>query len=246
MLYKREIASEVRPYHILIRAVERRRILAEETDRFRFIFQMHAANIGSPALNLYRKDVIKSARALITGNEIPSKFIIVNHPSLVNILSFVLVGDHYHLCLIPNVKEGIPKYMQKLNGGFAKYFNLRHNRKGPLFESRYKIVPIQTNFQLDAIIRYINVINSLDVYQPKWRINGLNDLKRAFRFLDEYQFSSFPDLFGKRNSKIIAPFEVLEKYLGKELIGDREGYIKFIQDYLSQKMAISLYPLFLE
>jgi len=73
----------------------------------------------------------------------------------------------------------------------------------------------------------------------------LKDEKAALKFLKEYQFSSFPDLFGERNSKILVPREILEEYLGKEITESKEEYLNFIKDYLKEKMN-SFYPLFLE
>ena len=246
IMTKRKISFEKSvPYHLLIRAVEKREIFVTEEDCWRFIFQIYAANIGRPAPNLKRKDIIKAAQAILLGEEIPEKFIIIEHPPLVNIFSFVLVLTHNHFILIPNTPEGIPKYTQKLKTGFAMYYNLKHARHGNLFEKPYKIISIQTNFQLDAVLRYVNVKNVLDVCQPGWQEKGLKDDEEAFKFLNDYQFSSFPDLFGKRNSKILVPRSVLEKYLGKEITESKNEYLNFIKDYL-QKNLKSLYPIFLE
>lgn len=244
MILKKEISFDKSiPYHVLTRTVEGRKIFVNEEDCYRFIFQMYAANIGRPAPNLFRRDIMKAAKALLNGEEIAKKLIIVEHSPLVNFLSFVLVIDHYHFELVPNIETGISKYMQKLNTGFSMYFNLKHNRKGNLFGKPYKIIPIQTNFQLDAVVRYINVINPLDVYRPGWRKNGLKDKEKALQFLNEYQFSSFPDLFGKRNSKILASEPVRVKYLGQEI--KRSEYINFIEDYLKKKTTL-FKPFFLE
>src|SRR4030042_1049071 len=90
--------------------------------------------------------------------------------------------NYYHFQLVPNSENSIPQYMKKVNGGFAKYFNLKHNRRGALFGSRYKSVPIRTDFQSDAVTRYISVMNVLDVYQPGWREKGLHDWEGAFKF----------------------------------------------------------------
>jgi len=246
MITRREIGFEKSiPYHLLIRTVEKREIFVAEEDCWRFIFQIYVANIGRPALNLKRRDIIKAGQAILYGEEIPENFIIIEHPPLVNIFSFVLVITHNHLILVPNVENGISKYTQKLKTGFAMYFNLKYNRHGNLFEKPYKIIPIQTDFQLDAVLRYVNVKNVLDVYQPGWREKGLKDEKKALEFLNKYQFSSFPDLFSKRNSKILAHRSILEKYLGKEITESKEEYLNFIKDYL-QKNLKSFYPIFLE
>lgn len=246
MVSRKEISFEKSiPYHVLSRTVEKKKIFVTEEDCFRFAFQMYAANIGKPAFNLHRRDMIKAGHDLLNGERIPEKLLIIEHPPLVNFLSFVLVVNHHHFILVPNIEYGIPKYMQKLNTGFAMYFNLKHNRNGNLFEKPYKIIPIQTNFQLDAVLRYVNVKNVLDVYQPGWREKGLKDEKLAFKFLENYQLSSFPDLFGKRNSKILALREIIEKYLGKEITINNEDFVNFIKDYLHKNLVL-YYPFFLE
>lgn len=246
MVSKREIYFEkATPFHIISRAVEGKEIFLNKNDAYRFIFQMYVANIGSPGYNLRRKDINKVAQAILNGEEISQRFIVVKHPPLVSHLSFVLPITHHHFVSIQNIKGGLSKYLQKLHGGFAKYFNLKHDRKDILFERQSKIIPVQTNFQLDAVVRYVNIKNPLDVYEPGWREKGLKDKKEALGFLEEYPFSSFPDLFGKRNSKIIAPKEVLEKYLGEEIQKSRTAYLHFLKEYLQDNL-LPYHSLFLE
>lgn len=240
-----EILEENQPYHILSRAVEKRPIFDREEDSFRFILQMYAANVGRPVANMHRKDVIRFGQALLENRELPTRLVIHEHPLLVNLLSFALVKDHYHFCLVSGSRENIPKYMHRLNIGYAKYFNLKYGRKGTLFESRYKLIPVQSGFQLDALLRYLNVINPLDVYQPGWREQGLDNSQDALRFLNNYLFSSFPDLFGKRRSKILAPRDVVEKFLGKEVLQDATAYLELIESFLKERSLYSE-PVFLE
>lgn len=244
MISKKEINLEQHlPCHLISRAVDGKKVFIGEDERLRFIFQMYTANIGSPGSNLYRRDIKKIAQAILNGEKIPPKFIIVEHQPLVDFLSFALVVNHHHFILASNVKNGISKYLQKLHCGFAKYFNLKHNRSDTLFERKYKIIAIKNDFQLGAIIRYVNVKNPLDVYQPNWRERGLKNEKGAFDFLHNYQFSSFPDLFGNRSSKILVPKSVLEKYFGPEIM--QSGYVNFVEDYLKENL-VSFYPVFLE
>ncbi|OGZ17703.1 MAG: hypothetical protein A2Z78_00105 [Candidatus Nealsonbacteria bacterium RBG_13_36_15] len=237
MPYRQFFFEKHQPVHIISRAVEEREIFKEEDNCYRFIFQLYAANVGKPALNLWRQDIIKSAKALLQGEDVSSRFIIKEHPPLVNFLDFCLVVNHYHFQLVPNSENSIPQYMKKVNGGFAKYFNLKHNRRGALFGSRYKSVPIRTDFQSDAVTRYISVINVLDVYQPGWREKGLHDWEGAFKFLEDYQFSSFPDRIGKRNSKLITPETISEKPSFEKYAESKKIYSKFVQDFLENKLT---------
>ena len=238
MGFRRNIFDTNYPVHIISRAVEERKVFKDDVDCFRFIFQMYATNIGRPVRNLWRQDVIKAATALLSGEEVSSRFVIKEHPPLVHFLDFVLVVNHNHFFLISNHEKGIPIFMQKLNAGFAKYFNLKYNRKGALFGSRYRDVIAKTQFQSDAVSRYVSIINPLDVHQAGWREEGLKNSKKAFQFLENYQFSSFPDKIGKRKSKILAPLEILEKYL---TISPRKinDYREFVEEFLKERSNFS-------
>ena len=234
MPYRRIYFEKNQPFHIISRAVEERKIFEKEENCYRFIFQIFAANVGKPDFNLHRKDVIKVAQSLLFGEKVSSKFIIIEHSPLVSIFDFSLVVNHYHFYLMANIPNSIPLFIKKLNGGFAKYFNLKYNRKGTLFGSRYKSILVDTGFQSDAVSQYVGIINPLDVYQPGWREEGLKNWQRAFNFLESYQFSSFPDKTGKRKSKIIASQEVLEKYkIGLNL--KKDEFHQFVEEFLKRK-----------
>jgi len=232
------------PYHIITHAVEGKKLFNNEEDNLRFVFYSYVANTGHPASNLRRQDIKKAVRAILKGEELSNGFIIGEHPPLVYSLSFAQVVSHHHDVLISNTEDGISKYLQKRNTGFAKYFNLKYGRRDNLFSKRRrKIISIRTEPQLYAVIRYVNIKNSLDVYQPNWVDKGLENKREALNFLNNHQFSSLLDITGKRNSKLLAPREILEQYLIKEITG--EDYDKFINDYLEEKLA-PFKPFFLE
>ncbi len=236
MPYRNFIFIEEKPFHIISRAVDEKKIFANDADCYRFILQIYAANLGKPNLNLRRLDVIKTAQSILNGEEVSDELVIKEHPPLVHILDFALNVTHYHFHLLPTSASSVPLFIKKLNGGFAKYFNLKYNRKGSLFGSRYKSIPIETDFQLDAIGRYISIINPLDIYQYGWRENGLIDKEKALEFLKNYQFSSFPDKIGKRKSKILAPEELLQKYSLNE--NSYKDYGDFVKDFLEERTVL--------
>lgn len=234
-----------RPYHIFNRFMDRESLFNILEYCYRFIFQMYAANVGCPATNLWRRDVIKAGKTILNGENIPSKFITVQHDPLVHFLSFALVIDHFHFKVIQNIDFGIPIYMQKLKGGFAKYINLKKKRRGPLYEGPYKAIPVLSNFQSEALKYYINIKNPLDVWARDWKNRSSIDFGEALKEIQEYSFSSLPDLLGKRHSKILAPRDVLAKFYGEELIGGEGECVEFIKHYLSRKFT-DLSNLFLE
>jgi len=236
-IMRSNILEKNQPVHIISRAVEERKIFDNEVDCLRFIYQLYAANNGSPVHTLWRQDIIKIIQAILNGEEIPSRFIFQKHPPLVDFLDFALVINHSHFYLVPRVDNGVSLFMKKLNTGFAKYFNLKYGRKGALFGSRYRAIVIKNQFQSDAVSRYVSIINPLDVFQSGWRENGLENKEDALKFLGDYQFSSFPDKIGKRKSKILASPEILAKYVTMDS-ANMNDYKEFVEDFLNQRSYI--------
>lgn len=198
---------EGRPYHVLNKAIDGKSIFDSQDDCNRFIFQMYAANVGSPAPNLHRLDIGEAARKILKGEKPSGKFLVSSHEPLVEFFSFVLAQDHYSFGLVPVLGNGIPRYMQKLNLAYAKYFNKKHERQGPLFETRFRASAITTPAQLNALVKVINIQNILEISEDP----------------SVYFYSSFPDLFSKRKSLFILPqtlFE-LKKNLGEEFFKNR-------------------------
>lgn len=227
----RKFFEKNKPVHITSRALTN--IFKQKDDCYRFIFQYYAVNLGRKDTNLKIKDMIKAGQALLQGEKIPDKFVIKKHPPLVHLLDFSLVMNHYHFYLLPTIDTAIPILMHRLNDSFARSFNLLYNRKDALFGSRYKGIAVERDPQSYAVSRYVSVINPLDIFQPGWRENGLKNPKEAFNFLENYEFSSFPDKLGKRTSLILAPKEVLEQYA--PFWGNGEEYQKFVKDFLKEK-----------
>lgn len=231
------------PVHIISRAVEGRSIFKNEIDCFRYIFQIYAANIGRSVRNLWRQDVIKVATAILNGEKISSKFVIKEHDPLVYFLDFSLVVNHNHFYLVSNEEKNIPIFMQKLNAGFATYVNLKYGRKGALFANRYKSVIVKNQFQSDAVSRYVSIANPLDVFQPGWREAGIKNRQEAFSFLANYQFSSFPDRLGIRNSEILASPETLERFI---TINSKGDYKEFVEEFLKERSNFESNQFFIE
>lgn len=55
--------------------------------------------------------------------------------------AYVLMGNHYHL-LIQTPHANASRALQWLNVSYSVWFNRRHNRAGPLFQGRFKSVPV--------------------------------------------------------------------------------------------------------
>jgi len=72
------------------------------------------------------------------------------------IYAWALMPNHFHL-LVRTGKEPLARSMRRLMTGYAINFNLRHKRRGHLFQNRYKSIVCQEDLYLLELTRYIHL-----------------------------------------------------------------------------------------
>jgi len=75
----------------------------------------------------------------------------------VEILSYCLMTNHFHLLLKQKEKGGVSKYMGDVVNGFTRFFNILNKRKGPIFLPRFRSKPIMNEEHLIHVSRYIHL-----------------------------------------------------------------------------------------
>lgn len=75
---------------------------------------------------------------------------------LVEIMAYCLMPTHVHFILKQLVPNGISLFIKKVLGGYTLYFNHRHNRRGPLWQSRFGSRLIKDDRDLLATSLYIH------------------------------------------------------------------------------------------
>ncbi len=76
---------------------------------------------------------------------------------LVQIIAYCIMPTHIHLVLMQLQDNGIPVFMGNILNSYSKFFNIKASRKGPLWESRYKNVLVETDEQLMHLSRYVHL-----------------------------------------------------------------------------------------
>jgi len=125
-----------------------------------------------------------------------------------SIIAYCLMPNHYHL-LIKQVGEN--KIYKTLNYAFisyAKYFNKKHNRKGPIFRSPLQHKEITDAKYLKQICKYIhlNPVYADLVEKP-----------------EQWDYSNYLEWINKRNNTFYYS-EIKNKYFGST-----ENYIAYIE-----------------
>jgi len=122
--------------------------------------------------------------------------------------AYCLMPNHYHL-LIGTVKPTISAGMQKLNGGYAQWFNHKHELDGHLFQGRFHAVLVESDWHLLELARYV-VLNpvraGLCAHAGEWRWSSFRAATAAVALTSFLDLDLVLARFGAEPSKAKAAF----------------------------------------
>lgn len=210
-------------YHIVLRGVGDSLIFKNKDDYYRGIFSLYEFNTTKPIeieKQRERRQKIKAKGELFSPD---------TRSLLAEILAFYFMPNHLHLLLKQISDGGITQFMRKLGAGYAGYFNKKYDRKGHLFQGRFRAVHVKTDEQLKIVFAYIHT-NGISLIEPKWKEKGIQNPEEAINFLENYKWSSYPDYIGKRNFP-----SVIKKDFLFEVMGEENGCRDFIDNWVRYK-----------
>ncbi len=163
--------------------------------------------------------------------------------------AYVLMDNHYHL-ILGTPRGNLLKVMHGLNSAYTGYFNRKYNRKGHLFQGRYKGILVEKEAYLLPLSRYIH----------------LNPFRAGLvKKPEQYEWSSYPGYIGKaRRTKwiyqvwVLAPWDggmkgvgrkyreyveegtgmaesLLSKVIGQIVLGG-EGFVETVKGMVKQRV----------
>lgn len=75
----------------------------------------------------------------------------------IDLLCYCLMPNHFHLLVQPKTQDSITKFMLSLCTSYSKYFNIKHEQVGRLFQERYRAKVVETDKYLLHLSRYIHL-----------------------------------------------------------------------------------------
>jgi len=138
--------------------------------------------------------------------------------NLLSIIAFCIMPTHVHFICRQIKVDGISTFMRKILNSYTKYLNIKYKRKGPLWESRFKRVIVESDEQLLHLTRYIH-LNPVTAYL----VNKAQD----------WQYSSYNEYIGEANGvDNICDFKGL-------LDIEKEKYQLFVEDNVSYQRELA-------
>ena len=165
-------------YHIFNRGINKQPVFLNEPDYVRMLFLILFLQSEEILNNIGRhtKNFIKHGDFGLSKNTLVE--ILKNRT--VELISFVLMPNHFHLFVHEVEEGGISKYLQRIEIAYTKYFNAKYRRSGYLFQGPFQSVHIDSNEQTLYLSAYIH-LNPKEIKQWKG--------KEQY-----YQWSSYQDL----------------------------------------------------
>lgn len=210
MGYRTEQFTPGNIYHLYNRGVEKRNIFIDNYDRLRF---KKLLTHCLPRTILPSYSIVKRSKS-----EKPDPLPTPPGKGLVDILCFCLMRNHFHLLLKENTEKGISRYIQRLTNSYAKYFNVRYKRTGPLFSGPFRAVSVTGNDQFLHVSRYIH-------FNPY--VAGI------IKTPEKYRWSSLEEYLTPSAHTVCHP-ELLNSLLSpvqhKKFIGDHADYARELKE----------------
>jgi hypothetical protein len=205
-------------YHIYNRGVDKRPVFSDAQDFLRFYESLYLFNDENFDRRYGRDD---QRLAILASHPVRED----ERKPFVRIGAFILMPNHFHLFVEQIADEGASKLMHKLCNGYSHYFNIRNDRCGALFESRFKAKGIDTDAYLVHVPRYIH-LNALDISDPNWREGSISDWEQAEKRLQSYPWSSHGAYLGEEQ---LLP--VVDRDLVQKLFPTTSEYMYFLRGW---------------
>lgn len=176
-------------YHIYNRGVDKRETFLNESYYARFIAILkHHLQFDYP-YSLLKQQLEKASTPQVTQ----SVFCWLEERRVkppIEIISFCLMPNHFHLTVKQLVEEGVTRFMHRTSTAYTKYFNARNERSGSLFESTFRGTLVESEEQLIHLTRYhhtnptkIGVKNDGLISYPWSSLQTYLDRKKGFDFI---------------------------------------------------------------
>src|SRR3989338_6619233 len=139
-------------YHIYNRGSGRQPVFLNKIDYQRFILTLSYYRFLDPKIKLSRLSILPNVKRKAFIENLES-----NGKKQIEILSYVLMPNHFHFLLKQINQNGISNFMRLAINSWSHYFNKKYNRPGSLFQGAFKAVHIESEEQLIHLSRYIHL-----------------------------------------------------------------------------------------
>jgi putative transposase len=139
-------------YHVFNKSIDGYRIFSSKSEMTRFVHSLSFFNDSRRARSFSKQ--LKNFLHEIPSNPIVASFL---PQSDLKVLCYCVMPTHYHLLIETSRSANISHFISLIENSHSRYLNVKRERKGPLWQSKYKKVRITTREQFLHVSRYIHL-----------------------------------------------------------------------------------------
>lgn len=214
MSYRKTPIVQDEIYHVFNRSVGRQPIFLSTKDYQRAIevFRFYLYNKPSLRFSFYNR-LPEDQRGKFFEEMVKSA------AQNVEIICFCLMPNHFHFLLKNLTKDGIRQFISNFQNSYAKYFNIKADRTGTLFQQNFKAVRIESDEQLIHVSRYIH-------------LNPVTSYLIEAETLGNYLWSSYPNYLSDKSNYIF-------KKIVLSLFKSAEDYKQFVLNQVEYQRELN-------
>ena len=105
--------------------------------------------------------------------------------------AYVIMTNHLHLLITPKDKTDLSRFMQSMANRYVRYFNVKYQRTGTIWEGRFKSCLVDSDNHLFSLYKYIEMnpvkaemVKTISDYQ--WSSYSHNALGQTDKLITEH------------------------------------------------------------
>lgn len=139
-------------YHIYNRGLNKQQLFSEDRDYIRFLLLLIYLQSPQSLPNIRRHvNYYIKHNVLDVDSRTIAKIIKTRK---VKLFTFGIMPNHFHFSAQELKEGGISWYVQRIQNAYGKYFNIKNEKKGYVFEGRFGAVHVETNNQFLYLSTY--------------------------------------------------------------------------------------------
>lgn len=212
--YRKDVLTSGQCYHVFNKSIAGFTIMNNPVEYERMLSVLKYYQHNAPPVSFSR--FLELSDETIK-NEVYSS--LSSRDKLIQIVAYCLMPTHLHFILKQFGDNGISAFMSNVLNSYARYFNLRHNRKGPLWQGRFKSVFVEKDEQLMHLTRYIHlnpVTACLVSKAEEWKYSSYAEYVSA---------DSVPEKVCKYDDILNISSSSYKKFVNDSVSYHRESYI---------------------
>ncbi|HOL36027.1 MAG TPA: transposase [bacterium] len=187
-------------YHVFNIAVNGARVFQQPSHYERFI----------RLIQYYRKDMFWKYTRFESLKSYSPEVVLsqTNAEKLVDIIAYCIMPNHFHIILKQVSDGGVAKFMAKITHSYAKFFNRRKKKIGPVWAGRYRCSKIETKNEFLCISRHLHmepVFVGLVKTPGQWQYSSFNEYinRKTGDKMKICTFDGYIDINSKEYAKFV-------------------------------------------